>query len=93
MLSVQIWRADNGDHLGSWYSDEHAQAPRKGDTLWLETDTYKHSRWKVVEVQWSFRATTHGVGHTRMMTVEIHVKRWDTTPLWQRFLSIFPRAA
>jgi hypothetical protein len=93
-LSVQIWKyGEDNEHLGSWYSDEQAQVPRRGDIVWLDTDKHRHGRWKVAEVQWSFRDTTHGIGRTRLMTAEVHVKPYPTTPLWRRFVGLFPSAA
>ena len=93
-LAVQLWRhGEENDHLGSWYSDEEVQVPRKGDILWLHTDAIEHSRWHVAGVQWSFRNTTHGTGHTRMMTAEVYIKPYPTKPLWRRFVELFPAAA
>jgi len=58
MLTVTIF-GPGEEGLGSWYpEDDQVQVPRKGDILWLETDELKHSRWRVVNVQWAFRNRT-----------------------------------
>lgn len=76
MLTVTLWMS-GGDNecLGSWYpEDDQVQVPRKGDILWLDTDEHPHNRWKVVNVQWAFRNRKIGIGSTRTLSVEVHIK-------------------
>lgn len=93
MLTVNIY-GPGDDCLGSWYpEDDQVQVPRKGDIVWIQTDKLPHGRWRVANVQWSFRDYRHGIGHTRMIAVEVHVRRYSTRPLWRRFVELFPAAA
>lgn len=95
MLTVTLWHANDvhEECFGSWHHDEHVQVPRKGDILWLETDTLRHDRWKVVNVQWSFSDRTFGTSRLRTMRAEVWLKRYPTKPLWERFVALFPTAS
>ena len=91
-LSVSLWKhGSDNEHLGTWYSEEGVQVPRKGDILWLETDENRHDRWKVVNVQWSFRNSKLGNSQFRMLGAEIWIK--PAPALWKRFAMLFPRTA
>lgn len=92
MLSVSIWNEGDGEHLGSWYSDEQVQVPRKGDILWLQTDKVRHSRWKVINVQWSFRDSALGISRERSMQAEVWIKPAPQWRLLERFVRLFPES-
>ena len=88
-MTVHLYGAD-GESLGAWYpEDDQVQVPRKGDTVWIETDTIKFDRWRVVRVEWAF-VNKRDFGGTRRISVEVHVKPKPTGPLWRRFVELFP---
>lgn len=94
MLTVMLWNANDGDEcLGSWYSEEHVQVPRRDDILWLETDEHRHGRWRVVNVQWSFSNRSLGITRLREMRAEVWITPYSTKPLWRRFIELFPKRA
>lgn len=89
-MNVQFWLADEDNtHLGTWWHDEHAQVPRVGDDVWLETEELNLQRFKVVGVQWSFRARCHGSLGTadRSCKAEVHV-RPDNGTVERRAISV-----
>lgn len=91
-MTVHLYGHD-GEHLGSWYPDDEIQVPRKGDIVWIETDQTPFDRWRVVNVQWSFRNKTIGISKARYISVEVHIKQYSTKPLWRRFVDLFPAAS
>jgi hypothetical protein len=91
-FSIGLWNATDGEHLATWYSEEGAQVPRKGDVLWLDTDNLGHGRWRVCSVQWVFKDRAMGISRYRTNYVEVWITPKPTTPLWQRFVALFPRS-
>ena len=63
-MNVSFWSAvpaDDGKHLGTWYTDTDSnlprfpQVPRAGEIVWLETNEIKLGCFRVDHVEWSFK--------------------------------------
>lgn len=72
-FSIGFW-VNSNDVSHWWPVDDHSQVPRKGDTVWLETDSVNLQKFSVEDVQWSFKDKALGISRHRQCGVEVWVK-------------------